>query len=199
MLFRSYIYENRSRIAPSDFDTLRSTIDSCLDRALIREFQKPEDLEGKNILLRNVIRELIVKILEMDERHAPFELKQLEQKVIIPFAIDDNRSVRLLGIIDRVDEHQGCLRVLDYKTGSVKSTEFNQVEELFNNVDKKEQFQALYYSMLINFKYTGRPVKVGLITLKEMKEGIKYINKGEPIENEKMIEFEKELRKLKRK
>jgi len=80
----------------------------------------------------------------------------LEEKYKTTFDIElnGNKSVVYVGgKIDRVDRVNGKIRVLDYKTGYVKSIVFKQVEELFQKdvkEPKKEILQAMIYTWILS-------------------------------------------------
>ena len=69
-------------------------------------------------------------------------------------------------------------------------------EDVFTDTSHKEQFQATLYAYLISKRFQGEPVKVGLITLREMSEGIKYLDKGVPATPQSLQVFESGLRGL---
>ncbi|MFN8166061.1 MAG: PD-(D/E)XK nuclease family protein [Bacteroidia bacterium] len=98
---------------------LKKRVEDAVDAAIHEEFVAVDQLEGKNILLRNVICELVNRTLEEDLRYVPFEIRQLEKDVSRRFQFQDNRTVKLFGIIDRVDMKGDLYRIVDYKTGRV--------------------------------------------------------------------------------
>ena len=175
---------------------LRKKIDDIVDQAIHEEFVAINQLEGKNILFRNVIRELVNRILEADLNYTPFTIKQLEKDVSRNFAIDSTMNVKLYGIIDRVDEKVNVLRIVDYKTGRVDKRKPADIAELFAEPKLKEQFQAMYYAYLTSASIPGQSVKSGLMALRSMGEGTIMLNNDEAFTAEQFAEFEAQLRKL---
>ena len=123
---------------------LKKRVEDAVDAAIHEEFVAVDQLEGKNILLRNVICELVNRTLEEDLRYVPFEIRQLEKDVSRRFQFQDNRTVKLFGIIDRVDMKGDLYRIVDYKTGRVDRRKPSGTEDLFTEPKLKEQFQATY-------------------------------------------------------
>ncbi|MBK8362137.1 MAG: PD-(D/E)XK nuclease family protein [Bacteroidetes bacterium] len=73
------IYTELHGIDEKKLQHLKSSINTFVDQAIHEEFLAIDQLEGKNILLRNVIRELISQILDTDKEYLPFKILQLEK------------------------------------------------------------------------------------------------------------------------
>lgn len=190
------LYSGKNTLIKSDFPGLVQNIVPAVDKAIAECFAHPDELEGKNLLVRNVIQQLVRQVLAVDEKDAPLQIVQLEQWERCRFALDEYRSVMLGGFIDRVDRREKGLRVIDYKTGKVYFKAVKNPEDVFTDTSHKEQFQATLYAYFISKKFSGAPVQVGLITLREMSEGIKYLDKGEPATVQSLQVFESGLRNL---
>ncbi len=190
------IYSGLQGIDEKKLQSLKASVNSFVDQAIHEEFLAIDQLEGKNILLRNVIRELISQILEVDKEYLPFQIMQLEKDVTSAFQFQPGKAVKLFGIIDRVDEKDGNLRIVDYKTGKVEKRKPAAIEDYFNDTDYKEQFQAMYYAYLTDLSIPGRKISVGLMALKAMKEGVWMLNNNEPFSSEQFHEFELHLKTL---
>jgi RecB family exonuclease len=190
------LYADKQLIQKEDFAVLQSQVTDAVDKAIADCYANPHDLEGKNLLVRNVIQELVRQILRLDEADAPLEIVQLENWDTINFALDEERTIIIGGKIDRVDRVPEGLRVIDYKTGKVYFKTVKSPEDIFIDTSHKEQFQATLYAFLTNKKFKGAPVKVGLITLREMSQGVKYLDKGQAATTESLKYFEEGLRNL---
>lgn len=191
-----YLYTDVHEIDVSALGNLRKKVNDCVDQAIHNEFVAINQLEGKNILLRNVIRELINRILDSEKLYIPFQILQLEKDVTAGFKLDEDREVKLFGIIDRVDEKSDVVRIVDYKTGRVEKKRPAMLEEYFTNPKMKEQFQAMYYAYLTRIKMPGRKIKSGLLAMRDMSEGIWFLNDNVPYSDEQFTEFETHLRGL---
>lgn len=190
------LYKGVKLLEKKDFAAIHKKVEAAVDQAMEETFVHPDQLEGKNLLKKQVIVELVRRILELDESDAPIQIQDLELIEVRPFALDDHRTILLKGIIDRVDAVGDQLRVLDYKTGKVNFRKLKDIRLLFSDSANKEQFQATLYAWLMSKKINGKPIRVGLITLKEMKEGVKFLNNGNPVSAEQLTDFEAGLRGL---
>ena len=105
-------------------------------------------LSGRNVLVWEVIRKMVIQTIQVDRRKTPFVLKGLEEKVETTMGIfNGTRSVRIGGVIDRIDWFSGATEIIDYKTGSTEHL-FGAVADLFDREAKKRNkaaFQTLVY------------------------------------------------------
>ncbi len=184
------LYGEQTNLTETVFDELAKKIKTVVDLSIKEEFRGHDLLEGKNILMRNVIVELIRKIFKVDKADAPVIIHSLEMKCFQPIQISADHAVLLHGIIDRVDEVNGCTRIVDYKTGKVDTSNPDGFDEIFSDPKFKEHFQTFFYSYLYWKQAPARPVKAGLLAVKDLSDGIRFINRGEVISSEQFNDFE---------
>jgi len=190
------IYKDEIELSDANFVKIEQKIDSALDAAIQAELKTDNRLVGKNLLLRNVLRELIIKIINMDRKDSPLKLLALEKNIFREFEISGDHMVQLYGIVDRVDERNGMLRILDYKTGKVSRRNASSMNDVFTDPAYKEQFQALLYAYIVQKDMPDKRISSGLVTLRDMSKGIWYLNDGQAFSSEIFSEFETGLRKL---
>ncbi len=123
------------------------------------------ELTGKALLLVRVMEKLIDKLLKLDEEHAPFTLLHIEERLHFAIPLSNDRKVLLAGRVDRIDEKEGKVRVLDYKTGNIETPKVNNLREVFTDPDKKYILQGLLYSLMLN---TTMPVEVGILPMRSI-------------------------------
>jgi hypothetical protein len=105
---------------------------------------------GKDLLAMEVVRQYLVKILEFDHLNTPQKILGLEQKFSRQYQISlDKQSVtvNLGGFIDRIDQLEQGIRIIDYKTGNC-DLNAKSVAEMFDCSLKKrpkEVFQVMMY------------------------------------------------------
>ncbi|MDR3193731.1 MAG: PD-(D/E)XK nuclease family protein, partial [Tannerella sp.] len=100
---------------------------------------KIRPLSGQNYLTGELIRKYVLKILERDRQLTPFRYIRSEKKMQTCCTLTNGQAVRLKGFIDRLDEVNGIIRIVDYKTGIRKSLDFKAIESLFDPADPKRQ------------------------------------------------------------
>ena len=133
-------------------------------------FQKKIKLEGKTLLFFENIKTYIKQVLKIDKEHAPFEIVSLEEKYSRTISLND-KNIRIEGKIDRLDRKESITRVLDYKTGGVKSLSYKEIPELFirdEKEPKKEILQAMIYSWGVSKESQFSNVRPAIYTLRNL-------------------------------
>ena len=113
-------------------------------------------LLGESLILGKVIHATLRSMLKVDMALCPFTFVAAEKDEKMTLKINDDLTVRLRMLIDRIDRVNGCLRFVDYKTG-VDPLSSKTVKELFDTDAKgraKAIMQLLMYCHLYN-KHNG--------------------------------------------
>ncbi len=142
-------------IQSSDFDHFEVTVSKLIDEAFIRQYGlspgKKVIYEGQWLVVREVIRSFVQKVLEHDKAYAPFTIEGLERGEMLAYVPISNAPGQavLSGKIDRLDRKDNTVRILDYKTGR-GDVDFKDIESLFDGSGKRNKavFQTLIYSLL---------------------------------------------------
>ncbi|MGQ1891951.1 PD-(D/E)XK nuclease family protein [Thermophagus sp. OGC60D27] len=109
------------------------------------------DLQGKNSLVFEVLMRYLTGFFENELKKAPFVIKGLEHSMRMVFQTPKGRSVNIGGNIDRLEEKDNILKVVDYKTGK-GINRVNAIEYLFDtskHSENKAIFQTLLYSLMV--------------------------------------------------
>jgi hypothetical protein len=144
--------ENLDALLKSDI-----VIRKAVHDAFRREYYKDSSLKevkitGKNILIAENLKTYLTRMLENDKAFAPFEVVALEGSCEADFEVEvegQKRSIKLGGIVDRIDRTKEGVRIIDYKTGRSLVLKFNDFEELYRRdaaIRPKEILQTLVYS-----------------------------------------------------
>ncbi|MBQ0025608.1 MAG: PD-(D/E)XK nuclease family protein [Bacteroidales bacterium] len=131
---------------------------SEIERLVSESFREDagiEEVTGRNLILRDVIVKYIDRTLETDAATAPFVLvgtEKIASARYVPSTL--GRSIRLFGFIDRLDTQDSTVvRVVDYKTGSVKGKDdCCNVDNIFDLPQDKRPgvaFQLYFYALLL--------------------------------------------------
>ncbi len=138
--------------------------------------KKPVVLEGKMLLIFDNLKTYIKQLLKVDREIAPLTIESLEQEYKSSFEIDLNgkaTTISIGGKIDRVDRVNGITRILDYKTGNVKSFSFTSIDELFerdSKSPKKEILQALIYTWALTEVSGNKEIQPAIYSLRKLFE-----------------------------
>lgn len=132
-----------------------STLTRAIQCAFAELFFHEKDvrpLSGQTFLTGEMIRKYVLKVLERDRKQTPFRYIQSEKKLRYPFRLSNGKDVQLKGFIDRLDEINKVVRVVDYKTGMKKSLELKSFDSLFDKTDEKRP-QAIMQVFMYAWMY----------------------------------------------
>lgn len=120
-------------------------------------------MEGKGIVIVDVIERYVKDILMHDSRNEKLSLLHLEDKFSGIFRVHSGNEIlgiRVGGRVDRVDSSGKMIRVVDYKTGSPKK-ETEAIADLFDETrDRRNDavMQTMLYCSVLSSEYPGRQV-----------------------------------------
>lgn len=180
-----YLPFNGKEINAGDIDFMladNENLEKCVTRAFNELIagtgnRSASGLSGMNRIVSGVLITYIKEMLSMDRQLTPFRIEGLEKEYRARISAGDDKrplSLNLGGIIDRVDEMDGTVRVVDYKTGGDESY-FSNVGSLFGREDPKRNkavFQIFLYAWLyIRNHGRDKPVKPLLYQVKKFFSG----------------------------
>ena len=166
--------------------------------------------KGKNLIIYNVIKKYIENFIKTEEE----QLKNHQIKII---AIEQNLEIELdfpeldfpillKGKIDRVDEIDGQLRIIDYKTGNVTSNEVEIID--WDSIIKEEKYNKAFQLLCYALMYSNNTIKpsfeAGIIPIKKLSAGILRFaikqsargQKNHQINSKVLSDFELQLKHL---
>lgn len=175
------------------------------------EFKNGDISTGKNRLIFEVANRFVANFLTKErallkDKNNQLKIVATEENLSAEITVDGlDFPIKLHGNVDRVDELNGELRIIDYKSGMVKSPELKVLD--FNALREKEQYKAiqvLLYAFLYtkskNFDFT-KNLKAGIYSFKNLNEGFlsinfssNYRNPETNITQEKLQEFIAQLK-----
>jgi len=150
-----------------------------LDKLLLKAFSEiyfkgrivdPNRFNGEQLINFRVIRHMLKRLVEFDRKKAPFFVYGLEYSVYTVFKSDtEQAAIRVGGIIDRLEEKDGIIYIVDYKTSGVPK-KYNSMEELVIQKDLRAShiFQIFTYaSVLFKNGNLKKPISPSLLYLQE--------------------------------
>ncbi|WP_162491142.1 PD-(D/E)XK nuclease family protein, partial [Candidatus Symbiothrix dinenymphae] len=120
-----------------------------------------EDFNGEQLINFHVISRMLTWLIQFDRLRTPFTVNGLEMRVAGEFALPERGvTLKIGGIIDRLDEKDGSQYIIDYKTGG-NAKEIKAVEDLFEQKTGRAAhiFQTFVYaSGLLQKQETMLPI-----------------------------------------
>lgn len=164
------------QIRDSDFVSIMAEVESSINGAF--DWMYPSKgkstwvLSGKNLIIKEIIRKYVHKVLEYDKQYAPFEICALEEPVKTEVSIDTfPHPVKIGGYVDRMDKKGNLCRIIDYKTGGTVKQAFKELEPLFqpdSARSNKEALQGLIYAYVMMVKEPSVEVQACLFAVRSM-------------------------------
>ncbi len=162
--------------------SLKQLIDNAFSEVM-RIKREGFEYEGMQKVILAIVEAYADIILKRDEADAPFRILSLEEKITTPLTFELNgkkEQIILYGLIDRVDERNGVVRIVDYKTGADKLN-YSNIEALFDTNGKKIN-KALIQTLIYTYAYEQQSGRVGvepnLFVVKTMNDGKVHFNAG---------------------
>ena len=170
-----FLSDYYTRFINKKFTPVREDFEGKLTEELEKNFHEG----GGQLILRDILNTTLNRFMYYEiERTEEFDIyiRGLEEGVSGVFTGKEGEAFKLQGRIDRVEEIDGILKVIDYKTGTlimpgkIKESEFNfSRETIFNKI---KSFQLPMYVYLYS-KRTGVPaekIQAGIINIRKPRE-----------------------------
>lgn len=143
-----------------------------------KSFAEGDISRGKNLIAYQVVLRYIDNFLTLESegiKQHQIRILGIEEKLSINLSIPGVEfPITMKGKLDRIDEKDGVIRILDYKTGRVTQPQVELVDwdTLVTNYDYSKAFQLLCYALMYN---NGRPIssiEAGIISFKNLNSGV---------------------------
>ena len=194
-LFRPYIGTN---LAENHFAKMKSDAESFVEQAFSALLPEYDFSTGKNALLFQVAKRLVINYLKSESDFVASEAKgnqalrvlALEKKMrseIVFSEVTDNTippKIYLNGTADRIDMLGEIIRIVDYKTGNVdeKALKLKSVDSLLEGRKQGMSFQLLMYAWLFSQEKSDQNIAVnshivsGISGLRTYKKGLQMVS-----------------------
>ena len=183
----------------SEFDVQNciGRIDSEVLNQFKLVYKEGEINKGRNLLAfevakRNVLNFLKVELESIKNGDAIkiLELEKTFERMVehpsLPF------PVLIKGNVDRIEERNGTIRIIDYKTGKVEkpSVTLKSWKGLTEDIKNDKIIQVLAYAYMYEKNANGKPIEAGIISFKNLKSGFLPFNFKEDKESVAIINSE---------
>lgn len=143
-------------------------------------YKKGDISKGKNLIILHVAIRYIENFLNFDLQRIregkSIKIVEVESNLKVEIDIPElDYPVYIKGKVDRVEEIDGVINIIDYKTGKVSNSDLTIVEweDLTADYKYSKAFQVLCYAYMINANRAyNNPVEAGIISFKNLQEGV---------------------------
>ncbi|TYB31911.1 MAG: hypothetical protein FXF47_01755 [Candidatus Mcinerneyibacterium aminivorans] len=168
----------------NNFDEILKKCENVVEKIYKDEMGDVDIKNGRNYLYSRILKELVSKVIKKEQ--SGVKIVATEKKYSKNIEVE-GKTLRLKGIIDRIDEINDVIRVIDYKTGNIDSTVFNidgdlKTNKLLDSLSKKKEVVQLliYYYLIVKEpvlkNYSN--LLLGILSLRNLKKGIKFFKKS---------------------
>ena len=172
-LYKEYVAKE---LRIEDLERMKNIADKTV-KNITQEYVRKENMEkGKNVIVVETVKQYVKRVIELDHKtlKAGNTLKIIDvEKEFESNISEGNIKIKLRGKIDRIDEINGEIRIIDYKSGKrlVKRDLNIKGKEEFNEIKGIYNLQLLVYMLGINEEFKEVKMKSGIINLKNTEGG----------------------------
>lgn len=137
-------------------------------------------IQKQAVITFEVIKENVLQTLQKDLVYAPFKILNLEKdfkKIIDVNFNNSTKQIVIKGNIDRVDEQNGLIRIIDYKTGKAEQKTPDILSLFDSEIEKRPKaiFQTMIYAMAYKSEKKSTNIIPSVYQIKELyKEDFDY-------------------------
>lgn len=159
-------------------------IDQSIENAIGKLKHQPEFYDkGMNYIHKAIAKKVIGTILHHDlglvKEGNSLQILDIEKRFeSVDFYLEGQDKISFFGFIDRIDQLNGTLRIIDYKTAKIKNLvvkiEEDKVDDYFRNNDRKQALQLCIYQYVVQNlpEFWGLPVETGIWSFAEANKGV---------------------------
>ncbi len=155
---------------------------SLIDETVLNQFKivykEGEIKKGRNLLAYEVAKRNVLNFLKLEldsiikgDAIKIIALEHTYERILnhssLPFPI------LIKGNVDRIEERNGVIRIIDYKTGKVDKANvtLKTWKGLTEDIKNDKIIQVLAYAFMYESQTNGFPVEAGIISFKNLKSG----------------------------
>ncbi|WP_370390217.1 PD-(D/E)XK nuclease family protein [uncultured Winogradskyella sp.] len=195
-------------------ESFKGRIKDTITEEFKNTYRQGDFKTGKNLIIFEIAQHLISNFLDLEidalKKGNTIKILAIESNISCSVSIKGMEwPIVLKGKIDRVDEYNGDVRVIDYKSGKVEQNKVvvDDWEKLTTDYDKySKPFQLLCYTYMLHKQdKISLPIEAGIYSFKNLNAGLlKFAEKNsaektkrnQSITQDTISNFENELHKL---
>ncbi|GBF17951.1 MULTISPECIES: PD-(D/E)XK nuclease family protein [Arenibacter] len=174
-LYKPYL---NTYLEVSMLEAMKKNIRPLVIGHFAKSFADGDISRGKNLIAYNVVVRYVENFIKLElaevEKHQ-IRILGVEEKLRMDINVPGlNFPVVLKGKLDRIDEKDGVIRIIDYKTGNVTSSQVEIVdwEDVITDYNYSKAFQLLCYAIMYNNSKPIGNIEAGIISFKNLGSGL---------------------------
>ncbi len=208
-MYKPYVNKFVSKEAVA---AMQKNIERLLVKFFEKHYLKGNINTGKNKLIFEVCKNHISRFLKQElkliNKNKQLKIIALEKELRVEIAIEGvDFPIKFRGIVDRIDQLDGVIRIIDYKTGKVESKDLKMSD--FSVIKEDYKYTKAMQVMLYSYMYsknnttTLSQLESGIISFKNLNSGFLKMNFSEKfrgadtsVSEERMNDFMLEINNL---
>ncbi|AXG68789.1 PD-(D/E)XK nuclease superfamily protein [Kordia sp. SMS9] len=166
-------------VTTNDIKAMFGNVEELVVRNFKKTYGEGNIHRGKNLIIFNVAKRYVTNFLQQElqtlKSGKTLRILQIEQTLKAKVEIPElDFPVFIGGKVDRVDELDGVMRIIDYKTGKVMQGDVEIVDWDLLTQDYKfsKSFQVLAYAYMMQHEQGLQPeTEAGIISFKNLQSG----------------------------
>ncbi|MES2545229.1 MAG: PD-(D/E)XK nuclease family protein [Bacteroidota bacterium] len=153
-----------------------------LDEEVLKQFKlvykEGEIKKGRNLLAFEVAKRNVSNFLkvELESIKNGDAIKILDLEKPCEMVLEHPNlpfPIKIAGKVDRIEERNGVIRIIDYKTGKVDKTNISlkSWKGLTTDIKNDKIIQILAYAFMLQNTFENQPIEAGIISFKNLKSG----------------------------
>jgi ATP-dependent helicase/DNAse subunit B len=159
-------------------NSMKPAIEKEISRQFKKTFRQGNFSTGKNLIIFEVAKRYISNFIDYEisevKKGNNIKILNIESPLNVQISIEEiDFPIRIRGKVDRVDEYNRTLRIIDYKTGLVKQGDLEIVDWNLITQDYKysKAVQVLTYALMIQNDLKLTDAEAGIISFKNLNSG----------------------------
>jgi hypothetical protein len=178
---------------------MEEKIDEVILKHFKETYKEGEITKGKNLLAFEVAKRNVYNFLQFEKKDieagVSIKVMLLEAKLFCEIEVKSLPfPIKIAGKVDRIEERNGTIRIIDYKTGKVlgNSLKVNDFNDLTSDIKNEKIIQLLCYALMFeNHELKqNKEVSAGIVSFKNMKNGFLPFGLGKGKDAELVISTE---------
>ncbi|WP_445713925.1 PD-(D/E)XK nuclease family protein [Flavobacterium sp.] len=198
-------------LALHHIEAMEAKIEEVILKHFKEIYKEGEITKGKNLLAFEVAKRNVYNFLQLEkkdiEEGQAIKVLLLEASLSCEIEVQSLPfPIKIAGKVDRIEERNGAIRIIDYKTGKVDGNSLKVLDftDLTSDIKNEKIIQLLCYALMFeNHELKkNKEVSAGIVSFKNMKSGFLPFGLGKGkdaelvISNEIIEDFKSELEKL---
>jgi ATP-dependent helicase/DNAse subunit B len=184
-------------LALHHLEAMETKIEVVILKYFKQEYKEGEITKGKNLLAFEVAKRNVYNFLQLEKKSITedgdaIRVLLLEASLTCEISIDSLPfPIKIAGKVDRIEERNGAIRIVDYKTGKVNGNSLKIIDftDLTLDIKNEKIIQLLCYALMFeNHELKqNKDVSAGIISFKNMKGGFLPFGLGKGKDAELLI------------